>query len=90
LVAKLNELAATISDELDRLDCLAEIEQYGGILQALSTAQAGGVASYSLNGRSVTRRNPNDVRADAAACRVRIERLLYSGCVRLADMSEAG
>jgi len=69
LKEKLVEEAASISDDVNRYDCLAAIDDWFLARTALSALRSNGVASYAIAGRSVTRRDLPQLE--------RVERELY-------------
>lgn len=81
--------AADITDELDRLDCLAAIDDWYSCRTAVASLQSGAdVASYTMGGRTITLRTLADAQVTERQLWARVQELLYCrGAVGI-DMSE--
>lgn len=78
--------AADISDSIDKLECLSLIDDWYACRVALAAFEAGDVQSYSIAGRSVTRRDTSAIRTSEASYLQQIKSFLgrSGGCM---DMS---
>lgn len=57
--------AADITDAIDKLECLAAIDSWYACELAVSTLSSSDVSSYSIAGRSVTRKNLPELQTQA-------------------------
>lgn len=77
--------AGTITDDLDKLDCLATIDDWYACRTATASGQAGGVVSYSIAGRTITRQPLKDAQLQERALWLRIQEYLYRRGIGLVD-----
>jgi len=57
LVAALATEIAKLDDDLAKADAAVALERYGAALENQASVEAGGIQSYTIAGRSITRRN---------------------------------
>jgi hypothetical protein len=57
--------AADVSDAIDKLECLSAIDSWYACELAVSTLSSSDVSSYSIAGRSVTRKNLSELQTQA-------------------------
>ena len=89
LKAALIEQAASISNAIDRLDCLATIDDWYACRVAVAAVQANSVQSYSIGGRSVTRQNLAQFQEQERQLYARILEFLYARGSSLASIASA-
>lgn len=77
--------AATLTDTRLQVSANLAIERWYASASALATEEANALQSYSISGRSVTRKNLDDMRATVDRLRAEVEALLFGGNVKLAD-----
>ena len=82
--------AADISNEIDRLECLATIDEWAAARTAIAALQSARTASYSIAGRSVTRRDIPNIQITERQLYQRIQESLYCRGSGLADMRGSG
>jgi hypothetical protein len=81
--------AATLSDSEDKAEALMYLDDWYNAKAAHAALSSGQISSYSIQGRSVTRRNASDLIAISDAALKRFNALLY-GAYSIADMSQVG
>lgn len=79
---------ALIDDDEKRLMCTVLVDQAYDALVAQSRAVDSDIASYSIQGRSVTRRNMTENTATYSRLMRQIRRMLY-GITTVSDFSES-
>jgi hypothetical protein len=78
--------AASITNTLDKKECLALIDDWYLVRTAIAALSQPGVTSYSIGGRSVTRESMKFLRVDEADMYARIKNHLYREGVVYVDM----
>jgi hypothetical protein len=86
LKAKILALAGELSDELDRLEAIALVDEWYATRLASAALDAGNVQAYSLLGRQVTKKDGAALAARASELYAQIKARLYGRGVVLADM----
>jgi hypothetical protein len=81
--------AAALSDSRLALDATLAIERWYAAASALATAETESVQSYSISGRSVTRKITDNQRNAVDQLRAEVEALLFGGNIKLADSRAA-
>lgn len=89
LKAKLIELAASLTDELDQLETLALIDDWYACRTALAAFDASDIQSYSMLGRQITKKDAPQLATRAAQLYSDITGRLYGRGVVLVDQSGA-
>jgi len=69
--------ANTITFNLDKLECLADIDAWYNATTAVNALSASNVTSYSIAGRTVTRANLTATRNEASQLLTKIKERLY-------------
>lgn len=82
LVLRANELA----DDLEKLECLALIDDWYASRLAAAALQSQTLLSYTIAGRSVTRNQAQNIASQEHQLYARITALLYKRGSGLADM----
>jgi hypothetical protein len=77
LIAKLTADVATLTSEIDRLDCAVWLEEYAAALPASIGSTTSNIQSYSIAGRTVQYRNLTDLNARVKELRSLIDGALY-------------
>lgn len=88
LKTALSTAAATISNEIDRLDCLSDIDAWYACRTAMDALVAGRLVSYSIGGRSATKRDIPEMADIERQLRARIRQSLYVGGAAYADLRD--
>lgn len=91
LKAALVSAAASITNDIDRYDCLTLIDDWFACRSAVAAVQGNSIQSYSIAGRSVTRQNVDQFAKSERQLYARIHEYLYlRGCalVSLENASE--
>ena len=73
----LNTQAASITNEIDRLEVLATIEEWYALRVALADLNSKGMSSYSIGVRTVTRRDMPEMQHSERLLYGRIQEGLY-------------
>ena len=73
----LTTAAANITDDIDRLECLSDIDSWYDVRLAVDALTSNSVKSYSIGGRSVTREDLSGLKAEAQELYERIKQKLY-------------
>lgn len=81
----LDARAAVLEDELERLECLALIDEWYNCRTAVAALTATNVVSYSINGQTVTRREIPSMTRRASELYGEIKAVLFGGNVSHAD-----
>jgi len=89
LKAALIVQAASITDTIDQLDCLATIDDWYACRVAVTAVQSKTIQFYSLGGRSVTRQNLPQFQAQERQLYSRILEFLYARGSSLASIASA-
>lgn len=85
LKAALETRAAALDDELERLECVALIDEWYNCRTAVAALTATNVVSYSINGQTVTRREIPSMTRRASELYNEIKAILFGGNVSHAD-----
>ncbi len=86
LKTKLVTLAADITDDVDELECLADIETWYSIRGAVDAFAATSILSYSIGGRSVSRADRSQLQRNERELYFRILGRLAHGGMFLGDL----
>ncbi len=86
LKAHLIVLAAELSDELDRLESLALIDEWYAARLASASLDSGTIQSYSMLGRQFTKKNAPELSRRCDELYAALKARLYGRGVVLADM----
>lgn len=89
LKAALIVQAASLADGIDKLDCLATIDDWYACRVAVAAVQSNAIQSYSLGGRSVTRQNLSQFQDQERQLYTRILEFLYARGSSLASIASA-
>ena len=89
LKTSLETLADELDDDVQKYKCKIYIGQYIDALTAQSTNTSPDVQSYTINGRTVSRREIISMQKQVDNLEARINRILY-GSVSLADFRIKG
>jgi hypothetical protein len=81
--------AATLSDSRRVLQANLAIERWYAAATAHATEEANAIQSYTIAGRSISRRAIGDLARAADTLRVEVEGILYARGSVLIDMSQA-
>jgi len=90
LKAALITRAGQLDDELDRLECLALIDEWYSAAASAAKLSADTIQQYSALGRQVTKREPGKASDRSAQLYASIQARLYGRGVLVADMSGRG
>jgi len=91
LKAKLVALAASVADEVDQLEVLADIDDWYACRVAVAALQSTQISQYSLAGRTVTRRDIPSIESTERGLYARIHQKLFYRGIGLADLrTDAG
>lgn len=85
----LSTKAADISFDLDKAECLADIDTWYAARTALDALGADEISSYTMRGRTFNRRNMGEFRTEERQLYDRIMGRLYPGGA-LADLRDLG
>jgi len=80
--------AEYITDEGDKLEALAAIDRWYNCRLAIDSLSASDVASYSIGGRSVTRKPLSDLRNQEATLVAEVKQWIGRGGGGLVDTSD--
>lgn len=81
--------AASLANEIDKLDCLATIDDWYACRVAVAAVQSNSIQSYSIGGRSVTRQNLGQFQEQERQLYARIMEFLYAPVSSLASIASA-
>lgn len=82
--------AGTITDALDRAECLALVAEYVALRTAILALSSSKVTTYSLAGRSVTHADLPTMRREANSIRAQIDTHLHEDRILVADLESTG
>lgn len=85
LKTALEERAAALSDELEKLECLSLIDEWYDCQVAVQALESTNVVSYTINGHTVTRSELSSRRARAVQLYGEIKAILFGGNVSHVD-----
>lgn len=83
----LTTAAASITDAMDKAECLADIDSWYACRTAVDAFETSNVQSYSMSGRSVSRASLPDIKTSEREYWSRIQAKLYYKGASLLDMS---
>ena len=89
LKTHLQTKAADLTDDLDKLECLSDIDTWYLARTAIDALSSTDVTSYSIGGRSVTRAQIPQLQQQERTLYLRIMQRLYLGGMGLIDLSNA-
>jgi hypothetical protein len=78
--------AASITDSIDKAECLTAIDDWYAARVSLAALSAGTITSYQINGRNVTKRDIPTAQAYVAQLYAEIKARLYNQSSGLVDM----
>jgi len=88
LKTALTTAAASIVNDIDRLDCLSSIDDWYNARVAVAALQSSDIASYSIAGRTVTRKQLPNLEQTERMLYARIHAYLYHRGMGLVDVRD--